>query len=33
MMVSGRVSELGVWFLDSKDVHGVGKSEIDCAGI
>ena len=33
MMMGGRVSELVVWLLDSKDVHGVGKSEIYCAGI
>ena len=33
MMMGGRVSELGVGLLDSKDVHVVGKSEIYCAGI
>ena len=33
MMMGGRVSELGVRLLDSKDVHVVGKSKIYLSGI
>jgi len=33
VMMGGRISELGIRLLDSKDVHVVSESKIDCTGI
>ena len=33
VMMGGWVSELWIRFLDSKDVHVVGESKVDCTGI